>query len=133
MWKTTWTPTAWIPPLRRSGSNRGGTPFHRQRGPLRLCWHRPHVGYRLGRIDSVLVKLYSSCAVKYRVREPLLAILKEPVSCVTFLTIKRGSIITVKGDQQAYGFVEVDYDGQTVLAFRRGIELRADRVRGTGY
>ena len=71
--------------------------------------------------------------MKYRVREPLLVILKEPVSCATFLTIKRGSVITVKGDQQAYGFVEVDYEGQIVLAFRRGIELRADHVRGAGY
>ena len=73
----------------------------------------------------------NSCAVKYRVREPLLAILKEPVSCVTYLTIKRDAVITVKGDQQVYGFVEVIYEGQIVLAFRRGIELRADRVRGT--
>ena len=67
--------------------------------------------------------------MKYRFREPLLAILKGPVSSVGFLTIKRGSVITVKGDEQACGFVEVDYEGQIVLAFMRGIQLRADRVR----
>ena len=68
--------------------------------------------------------------MKYRFREPLLAILKGPVSSVAFLTIKRGSVITVKPDEQEYGLVEVDYDGKIVLAFMRGIELRADRVRG---
>jgi hypothetical protein len=68
--------------------------------------------------------------MKYRFREPLLAILKGPVSSVGFLTIKRGSVITVKGDEQACGFVEVNYEGQIVLAFMRGIQLRADRLRG---
>jgi hypothetical protein len=68
--------------------------------------------------------------MKYRFREPLLVILKGPVSSVAFLTIKRGSVITVKGDDCAYGFVEVNYEGQIVLAFMRGIQLRADRVRG---
>ena len=68
--------------------------------------------------------------MKYRFREPLLAILKGPVGSVAFLTIKPGSIITVKGDDQACGFVEVDYQGQIVLALMRGIELRAHRVRG---
>jgi hypothetical protein len=68
--------------------------------------------------------------MKYRFREPLLAILKGPVSSVAFLTIKRGSVITVKGDDRAFGFVEVNYEGQIVLALMRGIQLRADRVRG---
>jgi hypothetical protein len=68
--------------------------------------------------------------MKYYVREPLLAILKGPVSSVGFLTIKSGSVVTVKSDDQACGFVEVDYQGQIVLALMRGIELRAHRVRG---
>ena len=66
--------------------------------------------------------------MKYYVREPLLAILKGPVSSVGFLTIKRGSIITIKCDGQECGVVELDYDGKIVLAFMRGIELRADRI-----
>jgi hypothetical protein len=69
--------------------------------------------------------------MKYYVREPLLAILKGPASSVAFLTIKSGSVITVKGDDQACGFVEVDYQGQIVLALVWGIQLRAHRVRGT--
>jgi hypothetical protein len=69
--------------------------------------------------------------MKYYVREPLLAILKGPVSSLAFLTIRRGSVITVKGDEQACGFVEVDYQGQIVLALMLGIELRAHRVRST--
>jgi hypothetical protein len=68
--------------------------------------------------------------MKYYVVEPLLAILKGPVSSVAFLTIKRGSVITVKGDDQASGFVEVDYQGQIVLALMQGIQLRAHCVRG---
>jgi hypothetical protein len=68
--------------------------------------------------------------MKYYIREPLLAILKGSVSSVGFLIIKRGSVVTVKGDDQARGFVEVDYQGQIVLALMRGIELRAHRVRG---
>ena len=56
-----------------------------------------------------------------------------PVSSVGFLTIKRGSFITVKCDEQEYGLVEVDYDGKIALAFNQGIELRADRVRGTAH
>jgi len=67
--------------------------------------------------------------MKYYVVEPLLAIFKGPVSSVAFLTIKRGSVITVK-DDQACGFVEVDYRGHIVLALMQGIELRAHRVRG---
>ena len=68
--------------------------------------------------------------MKYYVREPILAIPKETLNSVRFLTIKSGSVITVKGDEQEYGLVEVDYDGKIVLAFRRAIELRAHRVRG---
>ena len=71
--------------------------------------------------------------MKYYVREPMLAIPKETLNSVGFLTIKSGSVITVKSDEsdeQKYGLVEVDYDGKIVLAFRRAIELRAHRVRG---
>ena len=47
-----------------------------------------------------------------------------------FATIEPGSIITVKRNAGAYGFVEVDYGAQVVLVFMRDIEKRADRVRG---
>ena len=67
--------------------------------------------------------------MKYQVREPLSAVLKEPVGSVAFLSIEPGSIVNVKGDVGAFGFVEVVYEGKSVLVFMRDIELRADRVR----
>jgi hypothetical protein len=47
------------------------------------------------------------------------------------MTIDAGSVITVKGDVGAYGFVEANYAGEDVLVFMRDLELRADRAQGT--
>ena len=68
--------------------------------------------------------------MKYHLREPIPAVFKEPVGSIAFLTIDSGAVITVKGDEQAYGFVEVDYAGDDVLVFMPDLELRADRVKG---
>ena len=67
--------------------------------------------------------------MKYHVREPLLAVFKERVSSIAFLTIDSGAVITVKGDEQAYGFVEANYGGDDILVFMRDLELQADRVK----
>jgi hypothetical protein len=67
--------------------------------------------------------------MKYHVRESLLAVLKEPAG--SFMTIDAGSVITVKRDVGAYGFVEANYGGEEVLVFIRDLELRADRVKET--
>jgi chemotaxis family two-component system response regulator Rcp1 len=69
-------------------------------------------------------------AVKYRVREPLLAVLNEPGTPTVLLTIGRGSVITVKAKVQQSGFVDVSYEGQLVNVFMRDIEKSADRVEG---
>jgi hypothetical protein len=68
--------------------------------------------------------------LKYRVHEPLLAVLGEPGMPGAFMTIEPGSVITVKGDVKQSGFVEVGYGSQIVKAFMRDIEKRADRVEG---
>ena len=68
--------------------------------------------------------------MKYHVRESLSAVLKEPAGSIAFMTIDVGSVITVKGDIGAYGFVEANYGGEEVLVFMRDLELRADRVQG---
>jgi hypothetical protein len=68
--------------------------------------------------------------MKYHVRESLSAVLKEPAGSIAFMTIDAGSVITVKGDVGAYGFVEANYGGDEVLVFMRDLELRADRVKG---
>jgi hypothetical protein len=68
--------------------------------------------------------------MKYYVREQLSAVLKEPESSIAFMTIDSGSVITVKRDVGAYGFVEANYGGDEVLVFMRDLERRADRVKG---
>jgi len=68
--------------------------------------------------------------MKYYVREPLPAVFKQHLDSIAFLTIDAGSVITVKGDIGAYGFVEANYGGDDILVFMRDLELRADRVKG---
>jgi chemotaxis family two-component system response regulator Rcp1 len=80
---------------------------------------------------SKVVTLYPQPqAVSYRVREPLLAVRNEPGTPPVFLTIGRGSVITVKAKVQQSEFVDVSYDGQLVNVFMRDIEKSADRVQG---
>ena len=71
---------------------------------------------------------------RYRAREPLLALRTEAGTATKFMTIERGSVITVEGDvEQKSGFVDVAYKGQIVKVYMRDIEKSADRVlRQTG-
>jgi hypothetical protein len=69
--------------------------------------------------------------VKYRVREPLLAVVKEPEMPATIMTIEPGSIIALNDEVQLFGFVKVVYAGQIVLVFMSDIENGADRVEGS--
>jgi two-component system, chemotaxis family, response regulator Rcp1 len=73
-------------------------------------------------------------AARYRAREPLLALRTEAGTATKFMTIERGSVITVEGDvEQKSGFVDVAYNGQVVKVYMRDIEKSADRVqRQTG-
>jgi len=73
-------------------------------------------------------------AARYRAREPLLALRTETGTATKFMTIERGSVITVEGDvEQKSGFVDVAYKGQIVKVYMRDIEKSADRVqRQTG-
>ena len=66
--------------------------------------------------------------MKFRVREPLLALWSEPQKKPAFMTIEPGSVITVKGEEEQSGFVDVSYAGRIVKAYMRDIEKRADRV-----
>jgi chemotaxis family two-component system response regulator Rcp1 len=68
-------------------------------------------------------------AARYRAREPLLALRTEAGTATKFMTIDRGSVITVQGDvEQKSGFVDVAYKGQIVKVYMRDIEKSADRV-----
>jgi len=52
----------------------------------------------------------------------------EPGIRSAFITIERGSLITVKGEVEQSGFVDVSYQGQVVKMFLCDIEKNADRV-----
>jgi len=80
-------------------------------------------------LKTLLRSLIVPSVMKYYVREPLSAVFKEPTNSIAFLTIDSGSVITVKGDEGAFGFVEANYGGDDVLVFMRDLELRADHVK----
>jgi hypothetical protein len=69
--------------------------------------------------------------VTYRVLKPLLAIRHEPGAATVLLTIAPGSLITMKGEVEETGFVDVLYEGRVVKVYLRDIEESADRVEGT--
>jgi len=66
----------------------------------------------------------------YQVQEPFLAV-RDGQARPAFATITEGSIITVTGEVQHSGLVDVLYDGEIVAAFMRDIEARADVVEGS--
>ena len=68
--------------------------------------------------------------MRYRVLKPLLAIRHEPGVAAVLVTIGPGSLITLKGEVEETGFVDVSYEGQIVKVFMRDIENGADRVEG---
>jgi hypothetical protein len=83
-------------------------------------------GFLLMTDERMLHHVFSP--VTYYVREPLLAVRNEPGRSTVFLTIVPGSVITLKGEVQLSGFVDVLYEGQIVLVFKRDIDLHADRI-----
>jgi hypothetical protein len=68
--------------------------------------------------------------MRFRVLKPLLAIRHEPGVAAVLITIGRGSVITVRGEVEETGFVDVLYDGQIVKVYIRDIENGAERVEG---
>jgi hypothetical protein len=67
----------------------------------------------------------------YQVQEPFLAVRDEPPRPFAFVTITEGSVITVTGEVQQSGLVDVLYDGEIVAAFLRDIESRAVAVEAS--
>jgi len=68
--------------------------------------------------------------LRYRVREPLLAVYNEAGRKTVFVTIEPGSVITMEDKAHESGFVDVSYRGQNLQVFMRDVEKRADRVEG---
>jgi hypothetical protein len=67
----------------------------------------------------------------YRVQQPFLVVRDEPTRPFVFVTVTEGSIITIAGEVQKSGLVDVRYDGGIVAAFMRDIEARAEVVEDT--
>jgi hypothetical protein len=66
--------------------------------------------------------------VTYRVQRPLEVIRGEPPEPFSFVEIVPGSIITVKGNVQKSGRVDVLYNGQIFGSFMRDIAARAELI-----
>ena len=64
----------------------------------------------------------------YCVHEPFLAVTDGRSKPFAFVTISAGATITVKGEVQQSGLVDVLYDDRIVAAFMRDIEARAELV-----
>jgi chemotaxis family two-component system response regulator Rcp1 len=69
-------------------------------------------------------------AARYRAREPLLALRTEAGTATKFITIERGSVLSVESDvEQKTEFVDVAYKGQIVKVYMRDIQKSAERVQ----
>jgi len=66
--------------------------------------------------------------MRYRVREPFMVIRDDPPNRFTFLTLKPGSMLRVKGDVLKSGLVDIECEGQILGAFMRDILARAELV-----
>ena len=69
--------------------------------------------------------------MNYQVQKSFIAVRNEPTRPSVFVTIAEGSIITVIGELQHSGLVDVRYDGEIVAAFMRDIEARAVPVEAS--
>lgn len=65
----------------------------------------------------------------YDVEEPFLAVRDEPARPFVFVTITEGSIITIIGEVQQSGLVDVRYDGEIVTAFMRERRSNAESLK----
>jgi hypothetical protein len=87
------------------------------------------VGWSFGFLLMAHERLhYIFSPLTYYVREPLLAVCNEPGMSTVFLTIAPGSVITLQGEVQLSGFVDVLYEDRIVLVFKRDLDLRAARM-----
>lgn len=67
----------------------------------------------------------------YRVHEPFIAVTDGQSRPFAFVTITKGSTITIKGEVQQSGLVDVLYEGKVVAAFMRDIQARAQLVEAS--
>ena len=64
----------------------------------------------------------------YRVRMPFVAVRSGGDGTFRFVSIEAGAVITLKGQTQHSGLVEIHYAGETVAAFMRDIQDRCEPV-----
>jgi hypothetical protein len=66
--------------------------------------------------------------VKFRVREPFLAVRDDPSQSFAFATLPPGATIVTHGVPNKSGLIDIECNGQTYAAFIRDIEARCERV-----
>lgn len=64
--------------------------------------------------------------MRYRIREPFVAVRPSDGNGFQFLTLHPGDLIVIRGSVQESGLVDVVYDGVVIAAFMRDIEARAE-------
>jgi hypothetical protein len=68
--------------------------------------------------------------MRYIVREPFLAVCDDPPRRFTFVTAETGKSLTVLGEPNRSGLVDVRYEGKIIAAFMRDILARCERAEG---
>ena len=61
-----------------------------------------------------------------------MAIRDDPPGQFSFVTLARRQTITVKGEPQRYGLVDIEYEGSIVAVFIRDVLTHCERVDAKG-
>jgi hypothetical protein len=65
---------------------------------------------------------------RYRVHAALTALKYMRNGRSTFLTVPRGSVITIKSKRSEFEVVEIDWEGTALVVFNRDIDERTEGV-----
>jgi hypothetical protein len=68
------------------------------------------------------------CKASYRVHTAITALKHMNAGGSRFVTIPRGSVITVTGTPKEFDFVDIECRGETLAVFNRDIEERTEEV-----
>ena len=66
--------------------------------------------------------------MRYRVRTPFVAVRPAGDGHFRFVTLYSGSVVTIAGDVQRSGLVDIMHEDHVLAAFMRDIQERAERV-----
>ncbi len=69
--------------------------------------------------------------MKYRIKSPFTGIHRSADGKSQFVTMEPGNVFTLRGEEGS-GMVNVMYQRRIVAVFRKDIEDRTEKIRGTG-